>query len=500
LLNKKSEGVVMDQDKILDDYLESIDNVFNEPKQEKNKSNSTPQMPYSQTAEQGVLGSILLDGNSIIRVVDIISPDDFYGINHKNIYIAALKLFQSGDAIDIITLSDQLEKNGVLSDIGGIAYLSQLANSVVTSANIEHHAKIIKKKSQLKKLLYVTGDIASKIYDGAMDEDEIISHAEKAIFDVSSSTYKTDYKEIGSVIESVTTKINNLFHKKTIITGLQSGLDAIDEMTSGFQPGDLIILGGRPSMGKTALALNIAGFVGLSQQRNPVAIFSLEMSHEQLVMRMLCSEAEINIGDIKQGLIGRNDFMRLGKISKKLLLSPIAVDDSSTLTTTEIHSKSMKIKNEFGGLSLIIVDYLQLMHNAYHSRKRYENREREISEISRALKALAKDLNAPVIALSQLNRGVEGRTDKRPNLADLRESGAIEQDADLVMLLYRDEVYHKDKIDNKGKADIIIAKQRNGDTGTVVIGFNRKYVKFYNLSKNINGNYDDGWETTDDVF
>jgi replicative DNA helicase len=360
--------------------------------------------------------------------------------------------------------------------IGGPQYLTSLAMTIPTSANVRYHSKIVREKAMLRGLLRSVTDIARNVYDGELDAEELIDYAEKTVFDLSDKRIKVSFASLKDVIKDSFQMIEQLYDRKEMVTGVPTGFAQIDELTTGLQKSDLIIIGGRPSMGKTAFSLNIAQHVGV-HMKEPVAIFSLEMSKEQLAFRMLCSEAMVDSNSIRKGFIKKEDWHRLTNAAGNLASAPIFIDDSAGMTVLEMRAKARRLKAEHG-LSLVIVDYLQLMRG----RGNAERREQEISEISRSLKALAKELRVPVIALSQLNRGVESRTEKKPTLADLRESGAIEQDADVIIFLYRDEVYNKKREDNKGKAEIIVAKQRNGPTGEIPLTFISQCTRFENYT------------------
>jgi len=436
--------------------------------------------PQNLEAEQSVLGAIIIDNEALSKTIEILNPDDFYKDSHRRLFNAMIGLFEKNEPIDIITLTDFLRRNNDLDPIGGIAYLSLLANSIPTSANIRYHSKIVREKALLRALISTSNNINAKVYEDNLDADEMVDYAEKMIFDIADKRTKIAFSTMKDVIKDTFKMIEQLHDKKEAITGIASGFNDLDEITSGFQPGDLIIVGGRPGMGKTAFALNIAQHVGIGM-KEPIAIFSLEMSKEQLAMRMLCAEGMVDASLVRKGFISRQDWPKLTSAAGRLSGASIFIDDSSAITVLEVRAKARRLKMEHRGLSLVVVDYLQLMR----SRGNFERREQEISEISRSLKALAKELKVPVIALSQLNRAVEQRGDRKPTLADLRESGAIEQDADVIIFLYRDEVYNKNNPSNKGKAEIIVAKQRNGPTGTVNLTFlsdKTRFVDFSNVS------------------
>lgn len=433
--------------------------------------------PQNIEAEQSVLGAILLDNDALYTSFELITQDDFYKDSNRKIFIAMTELLEKNEPIDIITLTDHLRKKDNLDAIGGVQYLTSLASMIPTSANVRFHSKIVREKSMVRGLLRSVTDIARNVYETEQDAEELIDYAEKTIFDLSEKRISKSFSLLKDLIKDSFQMIEKLYDKKETVTGVPSGFKELDELTTGLQKSDLIIIGGRPSMGKTAFSLNIAQHVGVNL-KEPVAVFSLEMSQEQLAFRMLCSEAMVDSNNIRKGFIRKDDWHKLTSAAGKLAESPIFIDDSSAISVLEMRAKARRLKVEHG-LSLVIVDYLQLMRG----RGNAERREQEISEISRSLKGLAKELKVPVIALSQLNRGVETRTgNKKPTLADLRESGAIEQDADVIIFLYRDEVYNRDSNDNKGKAEIIVAKQRNGPTGTINLSFLSHCTRFVDYS------------------
>ena len=429
--------------------------------------------PQNIEAEQSVLGSILFDNDAVTKAIEFLSPDDFYRESHRRLYHSMLDLFDRNEPIDIITLTDQLRRNNELDSVGGIAYLSSLANSVPTSANISFHAKIVKEKSMLRSLIQTATHIAARVYEDSMEADEMVDYAEKVVFDIADKRTRASFTSIKEIVKDTFKMIEHLYDKKEAITGVPSGFADLDKMTSGFQHGDLVIIGGRPGMGKTAFALNIAQHVGV-ELKEPVAIFSLEMSKEQLVLRMLCAEGMVDSLRVRTGIMSKQDWPKLTSAAGRLAESPIFIDDSSALTVLEIRAKARRLKREHKGLSLIVVDYLQLMRG----RGSFDIREQEIADISRSLKALAKELKVPVIALSQLNRAVEHRGDRKPTLADLRESGAIEQDADVIVFLYRDGDQNKGDQASRNIVKIEVAKQRNGPTGAVTLTFLSSNTKF----------------------
>lgn len=434
--------------------------------------------PQDIEAEQCVLGSILIEDGAILKVADVLSPKDFYREAHGVIYEAMLDLFGRGEPQDIVTVNNLLKSKGQLDKIGGASYVAELTEVVPVASNIEYYAKIVRDKAVLRRLIQASSDIASLCYEESGDVDQIIESAESTIFEISQEKIRRAFYPLNGVLKDSIKKIETLYENKNLITGVSSGFEELDRLTAGFQPSDLIIIAGRPSMGKTALALNIAQKAAIDNNIT-VAIFSLEMSREQLALRMLCSEARVNAQNVRTGFLSERDWPVLINAAGRLSEASIFIDDTPAVSVLEMRAKARRLKSEHG-LGLVIVDYLQLMRGRGQS----ERREQEISEISRSLKAMAKELNVPVIALSQLNRKVEDRPHKKPQMADLRESGAIEQDADVIIFIYRDEVYNPDEDNpNRGKAELNVAKQRNGPTGTVQLAFVSKYSTFANLSR-----------------
>jgi replicative DNA helicase len=431
--------------------------------------------PQNLEAETSVLGGVLLENEALNKVIEVLQEGDFYREAHRRIFSAIVHLYEHSEPVDLITLSEVLKTRSALDDIGGIEYLNSLVNSVPTAANISYYAKIIKEKAILRKLINRATEIVSQSYSNSGDVDDFIDQAERTIFEISEDRIRPSFYPIKDLIKSSFKTIERLYEKRQLITGVPTGFQKLDELTSGLQPADLIIIAGRPSMGKTSFALNIAQHASI-QASVPAAIFSLEMSKEQLAIRMLCSEARVDAHRLRGGFLSESDWPKLTRAAGSLSEAPIFIDDTPGLSALEMRAKSRRLKIEHN-LGLVIVDYLQLMRGRSSS----ETREQEISDISRSLKALAKELSVPVIALSQLNRRVEERGDKRPQLSDLRESGAIEQDADVILFLYRDEVYSKSE-ENKGKAEVIVGKQRNGPTDTVNLAFLDRYTRFENLS------------------
>ncbi len=433
--------------------------------------------PQSLEAEVSVLGGILLENEALNKVLEILNESDFYRESHRKIFSAIIALYERSEPADLITLSEELKRLNQLEDVGGIGYLNSLANSVPTAANIVYYSKIIKEKSLLRKLINRATEIISQGYEHSGQVDDLLDRAEQSIFEITEDRVRPSFYHLKDILKSSFRTIEKLYEKRQLITGVPTGFNKLDEMTSGLQAADLIVVAGRPSMGKTAFALNIATHAAIDASV-PSAIFSLEMSKEQLALRMLCSAAKVDAHKIRGGFLSETDWPRLTRSAGLLSEAPIYIDDTPALSPLEMRAKCRRLKAD-KNLGLVIVDYLQLMRG----RTDLERREQEISEISRSLKSLAKELNVPLIALSQLNRRVEERGDKRPLLADLRESGAIEQDADVIIFIYRDEIYNKSEDNpNKGKAEIIVGKQRNGPTGLFELAFLDKYTCFENLS------------------
>jgi replicative DNA helicase len=432
--------------------------------------------PQNVQAEQSVLGAVLLENEALAAVIEHLIPNDFYKDAHKKIFIAMLDLYEKNEPIDLITLTDQLVKKEQLEAIGGATYLSTVANLIPTAANARYHAKIIKEKSILRNLITTSTEIISMSYETEQDVGELLDTAETRIFSISEKMVQQSYVHVKDVVKDTIEMVDKLFNKKELITGLATGFDDLDEATTGFHPGDLVVIGARPGMGKTAFCLNIVAHAGIVD-KVPIAVFSLEMTKEQLVLRMICSEAEVDSKAVRSGYHSKEDYRKLVNAAGRLADAPIFIDDSFN-SVLDIRAKSRRLKAEHG-LGLVVVDYLQLMSGVGSN----VAREQVISEISRSFKALAKDLSVPVIVISQLNRSCELRGEKKnPIIADLRESGAIEQDADTILFLYRDEYYKKQDSQKKGIAELDIAKQRNGPTKVVEMSFIEKYTKFKNLA------------------
>lgn len=431
--------------------------------------------PHNKEAEQSVLGSILQKEGILARVLDFLKSDDFYFGSHKLIFRAMVALFEKNEPLDIITVSNYLKKENTLEAAGGPAFLANLTDLVPLASNIVYYAKIVREKSILRQLIATTTDIASRCYEAQEDIEQLLDDVEQTVFEISRDQSGQNFEPLNRIITETFERITVLAERKELITGVPTGFEQFDKMTAGLQPADLIIVAGRPSMGKTALAMNIVQNTAL-QHKTAVAVFSLEMSKTQLGLRLLCSQSRVDSHELRTGFIKDHDWPKLTRAAGELSDASIFIDDTAALSVLEMRAKSRRLKAEHD-IGLVVVDYMQLM------RGKAESREQEISEISRSLKAMAKELSIPVIALSQLNRGLESRTDKRPQLSDLRESGAIEQDADVICFIYRDEVYNKSE-DNpkKGIAELIIGKQRNGPTGTVELAFIGKYTTFENLA------------------
>ncbi|MDR1529907.1 MAG: replicative DNA helicase [Burkholderiales bacterium] len=438
--------------------------------------------PHSLEAEQAILGGLLIDNEAMDRIGDLIARDDFYADSHRLIFDHIEKLSGGGKAVDVVTVSAALEAVQKLDYVGGLPYIGALAQNVPTAANIRHYAQIVRDRSILRQLIGTAGKIADGAYNPfGKSAKDILDEAEASILHIAEQGIRgqKQYAEIHHVLAEVVERVEKLFHDPADVTGVPTGFTDLDRMTSGFQGGDLVIIAGRPSMGKTALALNIGEHVAL-EKKLPIVVFSMEMSATQLAQRMLGSVGHLSSQSLRTGRLQRDDWDKLSHALGRLSEAPIMIDETPAMSVIEVRSRARRIKRHFKGqeLGLVIVDYLQLMQS---STSQGENRATEISEISRSLKALAKELDVPVVALSQLNRSLEQRPNKRPVMSDLRESGAIEQDADVILFIYRDEVYNPDSPD-KGTAEIIVSKQRNGPTGVVRLAFLGEYTRFENFA------------------
>lgn len=436
--------------------------------------------PHSLDAERSVIGALLLDNSAFHKVVDVgLESQDFYLDSHGKIFQTIQELNYKNQPVDFVTLGDALKNKGILEHVGGLTYLTGLFENSYSSAHIVHYSKIVKEKAILRRIISTANDLSEKAHDGVEDVELFLDEAEKSIFDITDAKIHTSFADIKQVMMENMSLIQELAERKTTVTGLPTGFTDIDEKTSGLHAGQLIVIAGRPAMGKTSFMLNIAEHAAIHAKAT-VALFSLEMSKDELGFRFLTSQAKVNASKLKIGKLQERDWKNLAKAASTLSESKIMIDDSAAISVLEMRARCRRLQAEHG-LGLIIVDYLQLMKGNTKSKGGSDSREREISEISRSLKALAKELKVPVIALSQLNRGLENRPDKRPMLSDLRESGAIEQDADIVAFVYRDEVYNKDTID-KGIAEIIVAKHRAGSVGTVRLAWLPEYTTFSNLA------------------
>ncbi len=427
--------------------------------------------PQNLEAEESVLGGVLIDNTAIDRALEFVGPDDFYREANRKIMRAMIDINQRSEPIDLVTLSEELTRRGELQSVGGATALAEIADKVPTAANVAYYAKIVREKSILRGLIATATEIVTRGYESAGNIDEFLDEAEHKIFEISERKVQPTFFRIRDIMVHSMNTIEQLYERKELVTGVPTGFIDLDRITAGLQPSDLIIIAGRPSMGKTAFALNIAENCAI-EGKVGVALFSLEMSKEQLVLRMLCSEARVDQSKVRAGFAADRDFPKLAMAASRLSEAPIFIDDTPALSILELRGKARRLKRDpSANLGVIIIDYLQLMRGL-----NADNREQEISSISRSLKALAKELKVPVIALSQLNRQVETRGDKKPIMADLRESGAIEQDADVIGFLYRPIVY--DKNAEERYAEIIIAKQRNGPIGSVPLTFMSEYTRF----------------------
>jgi len=447
--------------------------------------------PQNLEAEMSVIGGVLLENDAMNRALEVLVPEDFYRESHRKIFEALIVLSGKNEPADLVTLTAVLKARNELDDVGGSSYLATLVDYVPTAANIVYYCRLVKEKAVARRLIQVSTDIATRGYEGG-DMEEILDHAEKSIFEIAENRIRPSFFPVRDILKDTFKTIEKLYDRKELVTGVPSGYTELDKMTAGMQSGDLVIIAGRPSMGKTAFALNLVEYATTHvENKVPAVVFSLEMSKEQLVQRLLCSVSRVDASRLRTGHLGESDWPKLTMGAGQMSESPIFIDDTPAISVLELRSKARRLKAEHG-LGLIVVDYLQLMRGS-----NTENRQQEISEISRSLKALAKELELPVVALSQLNRSLESRTDKRPMMADLRESGAIEQDADVIMFVYRDAVYceackKRDGSCDKGHdkdAEVIIGKQRNGPIGSVHLTFRGEFTRFENQSPRSAGGY-----------
>lgn len=441
---------------------------------ENNLALAERELPYNKEAEIGVIGCVLVNGNSVAASAEIIKPDDFYFGANREIYSVVMSLFNENIPIDIVTVSDRLAQADKLDAVGGITYLTAAVTSVATTENVVYHCKIIKEKSVLRRLIKSAGAISELAYDGEGELERILERSEQLIFDVSATREQSDIVPVSEVLMQTYQHMVENSQREGNLTGEATGFDYLDKAMGGLHGGELILIAARPAMGKSSLAVNIAENIAIRNGKT-VAIFNLEMPKEQLVRRILCSQAMVDSKKMLTGDFTGDDWQRICRVLDKVDASPLYIDDSATVTVSEIRAKCRRLK-QTKGLSLIVIDYLQLMQSG----SRTESRQQEVAEISRSLKILAKELDVPVIALSQLSRAVETRKDRRPMLSDIRESGSIEQDCDIVMFLYRDEYYNPDTED-KNMAECIIAKHRNGKPDTIKLGWQGQYTKFINM-------------------
>lgn len=432
--------------------------------------------PQNLEAEQSVLGSMLIDKDAILTATELLRADDFYKDSHQAIFRAMVSLSERGEPVDLVTLAEGLNQKNRLENVGGIPYLTALANAVPTAANVAYYSRIVREKAALRNLINASTKIVSRCFDAPDDVDQVMDEAEQAIFEVSQRSNPQGFSSIKDILKGAFDRIDKLWDNKGGVTGVPTGFPDLDEITCGLQNSDLVIIAARPSMGKTTLALNIAQHIAV-YEKMPVAIFSLEMSKEQLVQRVLCAQANIDAQRLRRGYLMEEDYPKLTRAAGPLAEAPLYIDDTAAISVMEMRAKARRLKAEHG-LAAVFIDYLQLMRGTDRS----ENRQQEISAISRSLKALAKELNVPVIALSQLSRAVEQREKKRPILSDLLESGGIEANADLVAFIYR-EGYYNAAMENRHETEIIIAKQRNGPVGTVRLYFKESHNKFLSISR-----------------
>ena len=437
-------------------------------------------LPHNLEAERSVLGAILVHNDAFNLAAQVIDAADFYRDAHRRIFDRMVALNERHQAIDFVTLKEELARGGDLDEVGGPAYVASLADGVPRATNVEYYARIVKEKATLRNLIYAANKILSNAYEADQESDLILDEAESAIFSVADDRLKAGFVPMRDLVKESFPKIELLFEQKRLITGVPTGFVDLDEMTRGFQKGDLVIIAARPSMGKTSLVLNIAQYVALQPDQGAVGVFSLEMSKESLFLRLLTSEAQIDSHRLMSGAIGQKDYSRISHALETLSAMKLHIDDTANIGVLEMRAKSRRLQADQHGLSLLVVDYIQLMSG----RGRFENRTLELASISRSLKGLAKELSVPVVVLSQLSRAPEARSDHRPQLSDLRESGALEQDADVVLMIYREDAYNRDpNHPDAGTAELIVAKQRNGPTGVVRLAFLREQTRFANLAQ-----------------
>ena len=438
---------------------------------------AAPVPPQNLEAEESVLGAMMLSPGAIGAVSEIVDAGDFYRESHAKVYRAALALYAKGEPVDAITLVDELEQRGELEDAGGRVRLHELAALVPATANAGHYARIVREMATLRGLIEAGGEVARLGWERPGETTDLVDRAEQIIFELSQNRVTSEFSHIEELLKESFERITALYEAGAEVTGTPSGFRDLDRLTSGFQPGNLVIVAARPSMGKSALGLCIAANLGVRHEL-PVALFTLEMSKSEVTQRLMCSEAKVESQRLRTGKLAVDDWPRLTAACDKLAKAPIYVDDTGSITMMELRSKARRLKSKQPDLGLIVVDYMQLMTSGTTA----ENRVQEVSQISRSLKVLARDLDVPILAMSQLSRAVEQRHDKRPILSDLRESGSIEQDSDLVVFVYRDEYYHGEESDQQGLAELILSKHRNGPTGSVKLSFLKRYAKFADLA------------------
>lgn len=439
--------------------------------------------PQALEAEMAVLGSMLIEKEAIAHGMDMLKEKSFYKEAHRKIFTAISNLYVQDKAVDMVTITEELKRQRIFSDIGGVTYLTDLINMVTTAANVEYYAHIVRQKAILRDLIYTATQIVNECYAEKQDVEKILDQAESSIFNIAQDKVARGFQPVDDMIHNVIETVESFYQRKEHVTGIATGFHEFDALTSGFQPSNLVIIAGRPSAGKTSIIMNIVEHVSV-QNKIPVGMFSLEMSKQELVLRMLCSQARVNSHEVRRGYLSKRYWTALTNAASRISEAPLYIDDSSTLSVLEMRARARRLAAELGvqgkKLGMIVVDYLQLMRGA----GRLESRQQEISEISRALKSLARDLQIPVIAISQLSRRPEEKgRDGRPQLSDLRESGALEQDADLVAFIYREELYKQSDPDLQGKARIIIAKQRNGPVGEIELIFLKEHTRFENPAR-----------------
>jgi len=436
-------------------------------------------LPHNLEAEKSVLGAILINNQAFNQAAEVIDAEDFFRDAHRRIFEKMVSLTDRSQPVDLVTLKDELTRSGELEDVGGPAYISSLTDGVPRSANIEYYSRIVKEKSTLRRLIQSANEVLGRAYEAEQDADTLLDEAERSIFQIAEHRMRSGFVRLSALVDSGYTLIEQLQQHKGLVTGVPSGFTDLDEMTSGFQSSDLVIVAARPSMGKTSFVLNVALHCGIHAAKS-VGVFSLEMSKEQLFLRMLTSEARVDAHRFRGGYLGEQDYARLVDAFARLHEARVFIDDTPSIGILEMRAKARRLKLEHG-LDMLVVDYLQLMQG----RGRFDNRQQELAAISRSLKILAKELNIPIVALSQLSRAPEARGDHRPQLSDLRESGALEQDADVVLFIFREDMYAaagEARPDHEGTAEIIVGKQRNGPTGVVRLAFLKQYTRFENLA------------------